>query len=316
MRFFRATTSLAFLLGVAAYFGATSSAAADRFTANGATSNGTGIGGEINDARPGSETPAVPTMPGETAATDTRTDKPKDVTPKDVTPKDFTLTLGLGAGVAPDYEGSNDYRAVPIPMFEASWKERVFISNTTLSLAAISTPYLKAGPILTYAFGRSRKDNHALKGLGSVDDSVELGGFIRFTMDHWQVGAKLAQDVADGHDGAIGQIDVAYSLPLGERFTLTFGNALTWASKNYMQSFFGVSSHQAAKSGLSQFNADAGLKNLDFTVTGTYAFSEHWNLNMIAVYSRLLGDAADSPIVKDKGSPNQFMTGVGLSYSF
>ena len=35
-----------------------------------------------------------------------------------------------------------------------------------------------------------------------------------------------------------------------------------------------------------------------------------------ASYSRLVSDAADSPIVKSFGSENQFTVGVSLSYSF
>ncbi len=298
MRSFCATTSLALMLGITAYVGLPITAAAD---ANGTVSGGTDIGGQMGKTEPGTGTQAT---------------NGSGAQPAQKEPKDFTLTLGLGAGVAPDYEGSNDYRFVPIPMIEASWKDRLFLSNTSLSLAVISTSYLKAGPMVTYAFGRDRKDNHALRKLGNVGDSVEIGGFIDLTLDQWRLGAKLTQDVANGHGGAVGELSLAYALPLGDRFTLTAGSSLTWASKSYMESFFGISSRQSARSGLSKFNADAGFKNINFSLLGTYNFSEHWNLNMIASYSRLLGDAADSPIVKDKGSANQFMTGVGLSYTF
>ena len=33
-------------------------------------------------------------------------------------------------------------------------------------------------------------------------------------------------------------------------------------------------------------------------------------------YSRLLGDAADSPIVSDRGSRNQLYYGIGISRAF
>jgi outer membrane scaffolding protein for murein synthesis (MipA/OmpV family) len=39
-------------------------------------------------------------------------------------------------------------------------------------------------------------------------------------------------------------------------------------------------------------------------------------LTGLAAYSRLLGDAEDSPIVDDRGSANQLLGGVLLNYTF
>ena len=47
-----------------------------------------------------------------------------------------------------------------------------------------------------------------------------------------------------------------------------------------------------------------------------YAWSDRITLYGDAGYRRLVGDAADSPIVKRAGSENQFTAGLGLTYRF
>ncbi len=37
--------------------------------------------------------------------------------------------LGGGAMYAPDYEGSNDYKVLPIPIVEVSWRDRVRLTT-------------------------------------------------------------------------------------------------------------------------------------------------------------------------------------------
>ena len=46
------------------------------------------------------------------------------------------------------------------------------------------------------------------------------------------------------------------------------------------------------------------------------ALNGGWTLFGVGGYSRLLGDAADTPYTALRGSPNQFITGLGVGYSF
>jgi outer membrane scaffolding protein for murein synthesis (MipA/OmpV family) len=273
-------------------------------------------------AAPGAGTPttAAPTTgtpstgaPPDMPATGASADKTDDAKKKD---SDWDISIGLGAAVAPDYEGSNNYEISPVPDLEISWRDRVTLSGTSLSVAAISTSHVKAGPTASYEFGRDHDENKALKHLGNVGDSVELGGFITTTFDNWSVDLRLAQDVANGHGGAIGQLSTSYTLPISEKLSVTATASSSWASRHYMRSYFGISDRQAAKSGYDQYDAGAGIKDIGLAVDGTYSFDEHWALEMNIAYSRLVGDAADSPIVKDAGSPNQFSAMLGIAYTF
>jgi outer membrane scaffolding protein for murein synthesis (MipA/OmpV family) len=80
-----------------------------------------------------------------------------------------------------------------------------------------------------------------------------------------------------------------------------------------MDSFFGVDSKQSAESGLKKYKAESGIKDVNLSVTAGYSITNRWRLGGKVEYKRLLGDAADSPIVEDK---NQFLAGIGISYHF
>jgi outer membrane protein len=45
----------------------------------------------------------------------------------------------------------------------------------------------------------------------------------------------------------------------------------------------------------------------------TYRLDRHWGIQAGAGYDRLVGDAAESPVVKDE---NQYRLSMGLSYTF
>jgi outer membrane protein len=45
-------------------------------------------------------------------------------------------------------------------------------------------------------------------------------------------------------------------------------------------------------------------------------FNPQWEVHSYVEYERLLGDAANSPLVTARGSPNQTTVGIGASYSF
>ena len=153
-----------------------------------------------------------------------------------------------------------------------------------------------------------------LEGLGDVDDSIEAGGFVSYRKKPYSFKLEARQDINSGHEGALVELSAGRALPFKKpRVSVALGT--TWASDDYMESFFGISSKQSAKSGLKRYNADAGIKDISLSVTAGYRISSNcdWRLGGKVEYKRLVGDAADSPIVEDK---NQFLAGIGITYHF
>ena len=91
---------------------------------------------------------------------------------------------------------------------------------------------------------------------------------------------------------------------------------MTWGSDNYMDTYFGVSSPDSIKSGLPVFAASSGMRDARGWLVGMFHFNRNWHLAGGVTYSRLLGDAADSPVVSERGSENQWVFGVGLLYGW
>lgn len=227
-----------------------------------------------------------------------------------------------GAAYGPDYEGSDDYEFQPIPFASIVYDDFIFITGPSLgvNLLNFEGPFgddrFKAGPIARYSFGRDEDDNHALDGLGDVDDSIEVGGFLNYEIGIWSAGLTVVQDVAGGHDGLVAEATTGVTVPITEQLRSSLEASATFADSNYMEAYFGVSPSQSAESGLAQFEADAGFKDVGITLGLNYMFTESIGLSGRAQYKRLLADAADSPIVADEGSADQFFTGLFLTYRF
>ena len=83
-----------------------------------------------------------------------------------------------------------------------------------------------------------------------------------------------------------------------------------------MKSYFGITSAQSSSSGLREFKAGSGIKNVSGGANFIYPLDRHWSVISFIDYSRLLNDAASSPLVKDLGSKNQFLLGLGVGYKF
>ena len=197
----------------------------------------------------------------------------------------WAVSIGLSSGFAPDYEGSNDYGFGIGPNISASWRDTIFYKGKTLGANLIRQKNLKAGLILAKSSGRDEDDNDKLEGLGDVDGSFEAGGFVSYRGKPWRFRAEARQDIDSGHEGALVELSGGATLPF-EKPTVFLELGTTWASDDYMDSFFGIDARQSA---------DSGLKRIGGLVE----------------YKRLVGDAADSPIVDDK---DQFLGGLSLSY--
>ena len=92
-----------------------------------------------------------------------------------------------------------------------------------------------------------------------------------------------------------------------------------------MRSYFSTTVDRLAPAGPTQlvqpgsrtgYKAEAGFKDAGLTAVLIHPLNKNWSVTGFAGYSRLMGDAADSPFVKDNGSPDQVMGGLGLSYTF
>lgn len=222
----------------------------------------------------------------------------------------WAFSLGFAGGMSPDYEGSNDYSLGMGPNIAFSWQDTIFYKGKSLGVNLVRQKNLKAGPILSWTSGRSEDDNERLEGLGDVDGTIEAGGFVSYRQKPLRFRLEARQDVDSGHEGALVELSGGTTLPF-EKPVVFVALGATWASDDYMDSFFGIDAQQSAASGLQRHKADAGIKDISLALTSGYPMTNRWRLGCKIEYARLLGDAADSPVVDSR---NQVMAGISLSY--
>ncbi len=235
----------------------------------------------------------------------------------------FHGRLGGGVFFMPEYEGSSDYQVVPFPMvsLQYNWGERyVEFSGMSLKANLLSELGFELGPIVKHEGGRDNDiDNLAVRRLGEIDSAIMAGVFFSTEIDiggqgpGLQLSGEVLTDTGDANEGVIGTFEVGYGWMFGESWMLMVGASTTWADENYMQTYFGVTPAGALASGLPVYTADAGLKNAELSTGLIYRLDEDWSVMARASYSRLLGSAADSPVVQ---SEDQLGFGLFVAWEF
>lgn len=242
-------------------------------------------------------------------------------------PRDVTdLQLGLGPGFSPAFEGSREYKWHAVPIVSLQYRDVLRVNNNDVDFTAfdkvislgddLGTSKLEIGPGVSLDFGRGEHDSTALRGMGDVGFALEVGGYVAYTLERVRVELEAGQSVTGGHGGGIAELHLTGTLYRGERFAVGAGGTLALATSKYLKSFFGVTPAQAARSGLPAFHPSGGLKSAVIGVQGNYTLTPTWALLAHVGYERLLGDAAASPLIKQRGDANQATASAFAVYTF
>lgn len=233
------------------------------------------------------------------------------------------IRLGLGPAISPDYEGSDDYKVRAAPLVSLRYRDLITVNNNSVRVNLFGVDKLvelnkhfKAGPLFRIESGRDENNNPALEGLGNTGTSVELGIFGSYSRGPARTRLRVFHDVAHGHSGTRVIGDVRLVMLKTDKVAVTGSISSTWVDNNYMDNFFSVNQAQSLASGLPVYNAGSGIKDAGVGIVANYELSPRWAFMGNVNYTRLLGDAADSPIVSLRGSANQVTAAVFVIYSF
>jgi len=236
----------------------------------------------------------------------------------------WNVTIALGPFMAPEFEGAKHYRFLPIPYFRAS-KGNYYIQTEGPGLTAniLNSRHLNFGPSIEY---RGERDddltNPAVRNFETVNSSVEFGGFVSYRIALSQPGEaisikiKTMFDIDDAHHGKTVNASLSYSRLIQRVMRISLSFSSTYADQNYNDTYFGVNSINAARSGLAEYSAKSGIKDIGGMITSTYSFNQHWGVIALIGYKKLLPRITDSPIIQIEGTSNQFIGNIGLSYRF
>lgn len=240
----------------------------------------------------------------------------------------WRVEAGGGFLVGPSFDGADTYQVSALPSIRVAFGERFTATvQDGAAYALVDQGGLRAGPIARVAFGRDEDgegpfqiagdDTDALIGLGDVDTGVELGAFVERATGPIALRAEWVQGLG-GHEGMVADISAAYRTRarlLGPPTFLSVGPRVRLADDDYVESFFGVTPTQSVRSGLSTFEAGGGVVSAGVGAGAVTPLTDRLALVATLSYERLLGDAADAPLVTERGSEDQASAGLFLSYT-
>lgn len=227
---------------------------------------------------------------------------------------DIVIELGVGGLVSPTYEGSKDYELSPFPIIGLD-----YLSVPGLFSFGSIDPQrggFSIGPSFDYVAGRDSDDYDDLRGLRDVDATYAAGIRLGYEWTHAEIYGE-ARYAFGGADGLVGDLGANLIARPTQELQLKAGPTLSFASGDYMDAYFGVTGGESLATGgrLDAYDPGGGFKTAGIAASVRYEFRPTWFLNADASWSRFVGDAGDSPIVKT-GDENQYAFGLGISKRF
>jgi len=255
-------------------------------------------------------------------------------TPEDIANRD-TLTIGAGAAMIPDYEGSDDYRVIPAAAIRGKYHGISFISRGFYLYVDIlpkspTKVEFNVGPIVGARFDRTRhvKDD-IVNLLPRRKTAFELGAFagvsfhgVTNTYDTLSLRFDVGHDVANAHQSTTFSPNLDFSTPLSRTTYASATIGAEFVGNKYADYYFSISPADSLATGgaLPVFNAGGGMKDwkvgllLNQSITGDLLGG--FSVFGVAQYSRLVGDFKRSPIVSQRGSASQWLGAAGTAYTW
>lgn len=233
----------------------------------------------------------------------------------------WLLTVNATVLVVPDFPGAKTYGFIGFPSLSlrrTDSAENFQAPDDGVSIALFGDSQWSVGLTGRYQSGRYREnDRSRLYGIHDAKWALEPGLFA----EYWAVPdtLRLRGEIRyglNGYNGLVGNLSADYVKRVG-KWTLSIGPRLAVAGGEYMDTYFSVSPLDAAFNGrVSAYSADAGVKSVGVAAAATYKWNDTFSTTVRGGYDRLVGSAADSPIVKNLGSKDQFSVGATASYTF
>ncbi|MGF7213139.1 outer membrane protein [Skermanella aerolata] len=241
-----------------------------------------------------------------------------------IPPESIPDHVGGGVGFAPDYVGSDNYFIGSLPVARVSRGHRYLqLLGNSLYGNVLDAGRLEFGPVGVYRFGREDVDDQIVSRLSEIDDTIDLGLFAGAELlglsdprKRLWTGISAQHDILGKHQGYTVDVTARLWWPVADWLQLGLFGAVTYGSGDYMSTFFGVSQSDSTSGALQSFKADAGFRDARITASFITEVAPSWFVGAGLMYQRLLGDAADTPIVSSRGSANQLYGGVGFVYAW
>ncbi|QKH38457.1 MipA/OmpV family protein [Achromobacter pestifer] len=225
--------------------------------------------------------------------------------------------IGMGVGAVPVYEGSREYRALPVPMI--NYHAGSFFISPRAGLPAMGlktdlAPDWSAGVFVGMALGRKADDADRTKGLEDIDFHGTYGAFLEWSPGPYSLIVAYRQAARSGYGGTL-DLRATYAAWQDSSNRVSLSAATQWADHDSMQTWFGITPSQSARSreGLDVYSPSSGFKSVALFGTWAHRFDASWSAVTTLGVNTLVGDARNSPLTERK---TNVFANVGVVYAF
>jgi outer membrane scaffolding protein for murein synthesis (MipA/OmpV family) len=230
--------------------------------------------------------------------------------------RQWDAAVGFVANHGPRYPGADRTALSLTPGLAVRWGRVSFASRSAFSVRGADAAAggglrvelaqgerLRAGLGLRLDSGRRESDSAELRGMGDVRGTLNLRLSVSYRLDGgWRLRSATTLDALGRGSGVQGDLQLSRDLQIAPALSMNGALSLGWADRRHLQTYFGVTPEQALRSGYPTTSVSAGARDLTMSVGLRKALGPRWAVFGSASLSRLLDQAASSPLTRQPGS--------------
>lgn len=230
------------------------------------------------------------------------------------------------ANWGPDYLGARDRGVSLRPGFFLRWK-RLSVSSgggwasprrdddvRGLGLEVTRSDTYRISLGLRLDSGRQDSSSPALAGMGNIKRTVRARASAIWNFEpQWELRVAWTIDAFGRGGGNLVETKLQHDWPISSDLYLTSGVTVALGGPTYMQTYFGVTPEQAARSGYPVYEPDTSLRDLALFTSLRWDFSDDWVGTAGIGWTRMLGDAARSPLTQRRDA---WSASAGIGWRF
>ncbi len=167
---------------------------------------------------------------------------------------------------------------------------------------------------LRYDPGRRENESDQLAGMGNIEHTVRSRLSLRWEPGpYWSLSLASGLDLLGNGGGYTVEAGVSRTFVIDAQHRVILGASLTGAGDRYLQSWYGVTAEQSARSGYLVYKPSEGLRDVHTSATWRIEVNPQWSGFASLGATRLLGPAADSPLTRQR---NGWSMSAGIARRF
>jgi len=235
-----------------------------------------------------------------------------------------SYVLGSALVAAPEYSGAEQNALKLRPLLAYQYGRFRFATSRAGALLGadgysagatadlVSADRFRFGAGLRIDPGRKASDSDDLAGLPEIRRTLRGRLYGSWAFDrNWTLISVLSQDLLGRAGGATASLDLGFGDRLTARSTWSAGGGFSFANERHMRTYYGVDAAASRRSSFAAYEPDGGAKDVHFGVGARSVLAPQWTGFAGVGVTRLLGDAAASPLAK---SATSLSANVGVAY--